>query len=86
MFPSPITFAVLVATFYLVLAIMSEPKEEPMIQIGKKTVPINKVNKPHNVVVGGVDKPIPDLKQFPDLTPEAKAREEKLEAERKKGD
>lgn len=83
MFPTPISFAVLVATIYLFLAMSDSKPEDILITMGNKQVPLSKINKPHNVVVGGVDKPLPDLKQFPDIEPEAKAREAKLEEERK---
>ncbi|SGZ51254.1 CIC11C00000003697 [Sungouiella intermedia] len=72
---------------YLFLA-MSQNQENPqgqediLVTIGNKQVPLSKINKPHNVVVGGVDKPVPNLQQFPDVEPEAKAREAKLDAER----
>lgn len=75
----------IIATYLsLIMAQNSQKHEEIMVTIGKRQVPLSRVNKPHNVVVGGMDKPIPDLKQFPDIEPEAKAREEKLEAEREK--
>lgn len=83
MFRSPISFIVFVFAVYLFLVAMSsENEEDPVITVGNKQVHLSQVNKPHNVVVGGVDKPIPDLKQFPDVLPEAKEREEKLAAER----
>lgn len=68
----------------LVMSQNQEKQEEIMLNMGNKQVPLSKINKPHNVVVGGVDKPIPDLKAFPGVEPEAKAREEKLDAERAK--
>lgn len=64
---------------------MSNQKpEDIMITIGNKQVPLSSVNKPHNVVVGGRNKPVPDVTLFPDVEPEAKAREAKLEEERAK--
>lgn len=56
--------------------------EEFHVTIGNKQVPVSAVNKPHNVVVGGQNKPVVDASLFPEVEPEAKAREAQLEAER----
>lgn len=74
-----------IATYLsLVMSQNQENQEEIMVNLGNKQVPLSKINKPHNVVVGGGNKPIPDLKLFPEVEPEAKAREEKLDAARAK--
>lgn len=47
-----------------------------MVNIGGKQVPFSSINKPHHVVVDPKDHQAPvDAKDFPDLEPEAKARE-----------
>lgn len=51
------------------------------INLGGKTVPFSKINKPHTVVI----KPQhhhPQTKDFPDLEPQAKQREAELEQQR----
>lgn len=56
---------------------------EIYVDIGGKKVPWNSVNKPHAVVLGSDQKPVPDPATFPDIEPAAKEREARLEAERK---
>lgn len=56
--------------------------EDVIINMGGKQVPLSKINKPHNVVVGGTNKAVPNVKEFPAVEPEAKAREESLKQER----
>lgn len=54
------------------------------VNIGGKLVPFSLINKPHNVVVQPKDHHAPiNTKDFPDIEPEAKEREAKLEAARK---
>lgn len=56
-----------------------------MVNMGGRQVPFNSINKPHHVVIDPVNhKPKVDPKSFPEVEPEAKAREDKLEAERNK--
>lgn len=58
-----------------------------MVNIGGKSVPFGKINKPHAVVMDpSRHKPRIDPKDFPDLTDEAKAREAELEAKRQEKD
>lgn len=53
--------------------------DEIYVKIGNSRVPFNRINKPHTVVLGPKhQKPVPQG-DFPDLTPEAKAREAELE-------
>lgn len=49
---------------------INEPKEDLILDIDGKKVPLSRVNKPHFAVVGGTDKPIPNLKDFPPLEPQ----------------
>lgn len=54
-----------------------------MVNIGGKTVPFSKINKPHTVIINPEHhKPKVDASSFPDVEPAAKEREEKLAAER----
>lgn len=62
--------AIFTSLVYLLLNIMIEEKDNnPLVNIGGKQVPLKDINKPHNVVIGGVDKPIPSLDDFPPLEP-----------------
>lgn len=48
-----------------------------IVNIGGKQVPFSKINKPHNVVLDpSKHKPQVNVENFPDLTPEAKKREQ----------
>lgn len=68
---------------YLILAAMSDKTpDDVIINMGGKQVPLSKINKPHNVVIGGTKKAVPNVEQFPAVEPEAKAREESLKKER----
>lgn len=52
-----------------------------MVNMGGRLVPFSKINKPHNVVLDPKEhKPIPNAQDFPDLTPEAKARDAERDA------
>lgn len=53
-----------------------------ILNMGGRQVPFSAINKPHHVVLDAKDHvPIPDTKDFPGLTPEAKARDaERAEA------
>mmetsp|Transcript_292 Transcript_292/g.270 ORF Transcript_292/g.270 Transcript_292/m.270 type:complete len:110 (+) Transcript_292:46-375(+) len=54
-----------------------------MINMGGRQVPFSSINKPHHVVIDPKQhKPQVDPNSFPDIEPEAKAREQKLEEER----
>lgn len=74
-------FAFVVIGFYFILNIMaSDEQKEPkdiLIDMGGKKIPLSKINKPHNVVVGGAHKAIPNLENFPSLEPWAKDQEQK---------
>lgn len=64
--------------------VQTEQQEDILINVGGKQVPLSKVNKPHNAVVGGLDKAVPHAESFPDVEPAAKEREAKLAEERAK--
>lgn len=53
-----------------------------ILNMGGRQVPFSAINKPHHVVLDAKDHvPIPEGKDFPGLTPEAKARDaERAEA------
>ncbi|OBA20009.1 hypothetical protein METBIDRAFT_45032 [Metschnikowia bicuspidata var. bicuspidata NRRL YB-4993] len=51
--------------------------QEILLDMGGKKVPFSKINKPHNVVVGGANKPIPNLENFPSLEPWAQDQQDK---------
>lgn len=53
-----------------------------IVNLGGKQVPFNQINKPHTVVLDERHKPKVDPNTFPDIEPEAKAREAKLEENR----
>lgn len=54
-----------------------------MVNMGGKQVPFSSINKPHHVVIDPkYHKPQVDANSFPDVEPEAKARDQKLEEER----
>ncbi|KAF5211231.1 hypothetical protein EJF18_30591 [Clavispora lusitaniae] len=72
-----------VCALYIFLCVMSD-SNNVTVNIGGKSVPLNKINKPHNVVVGGLDKPIPKAEDFPEVEPEAREREARLAEERAK--
>lgn len=62
---------------------LDEDKELKYVNIGGRSVPWDKVNKPHHAVVNPKDHiPQVDASSFPDIEPEAKEREARLEAER----
>lgn len=44
---------------------MTDKPKEFFIEIGGKQVPVNKVNKPHYLLFGGPDKPIPNVPPKP---------------------
>lgn len=50
--------------------------EEIKVNIGGKQVPLSLIRKPHNVVIGGRHKPVPDAAGFPDLEPQAKEQDQ----------
>lgn len=56
-----------------------DKKQEPLIEIGGKQFPISSINKPHYAVIGGTEKAIPNLENFPPLEPLA-AEEKSKEA------
>lgn len=49
---------------------------DPLVNVDGKQVPLSSVNKPHFAVIGGTDKPIPNLENFPPLEPLAAKKEE----------
>lgn len=78
---------VLLATSYFFFKmVQTDNKDDILINVGGKQVPLSLVNKPHHAVVGGVDKPVPNIESFPDVEPAAKEREAKLAEERAKKD
>lgn len=55
-----------------------------MVNMGGRLVPFSQINKPHHVVIEPKDHHAINTQDFPDIEPEAKAREAKLAEERKK--
>lgn len=55
--------------------------EELMVNMGGKQVPFSKINKPHHVILDPQHhQPKVEAESFPDVEPQAKLREEELEA------
>ncbi|GEQ71404.1 hypothetical protein JCM33374_g5087 [Metschnikowia sp. JCM 33374] len=80
MFRSSFALALFVIAFYFVLNIMASDEQqnkEILINMGGKKVPLSKISKPHNVVVGGANKPVPNLENFPSLEPWAQDQKQK---------
>lgn len=76
---------VLLLVAFLFLTVMSEKTpQEILIDMGGKQVPLSKINKPHNVVIDHRHKPVINAAEFPDIEPEAKEREVKLQKDRAK--
>lgn len=50
--------------------------QDPLVDVGGKQVPLSSVNKPHFAVIGGTEKAIPNLDDFPPLEPLAVKKEE----------
>lgn len=50
-----------------------------LLNIDGKQVPLSQVNKPHYAVIGGTEKAIPNLENFPPLEPLALDDKKKTE-------
>lgn len=46
-----------------------DKKQDPLVEIGGKQFPVSSINKPHYAVIGGAEKAIPNLDNFPPLEP-----------------
>lgn len=74
------SIALFIIGFYFVLNIMAsddKKEQETLIDMGGKKVPLSKISKPHNVVIGGANKPVPNLENFPSLEPWAQDKQKK---------
>lgn len=62
--------ALAVYTFLLYTVISAMSSEPEYVEIGGRKVKLSDILKPHNVVVGGTNKPVPNLENFPPLEPQ----------------
>lgn len=76
-----LALSLFIAAYYLFLHAMAneDSTKDILVNIGEKKVPLSSINKPHNVVIGGANKPVPNLNDFPPLEPQAQEAEQEAE-------